>query len=387
LPVAAPEQLAGRYFSHEEIERARRYHRPLYRVFALSTAFSLAYPAVLAFAPVGRWLAGPVDSLPRWAFALSYTAMVVAIGAILRLPLSYWRGFVYEHQWDFSTQSRRAWLVDWLKGLLVNLVLTSAIVLGFIELAAALHDAWPLAAAPAAVALTVFLSFVAPVVLEPIFNKFEPMEDREFAAELFALAERARTPVKEILVADASRRTKKENAYVSGLGRTRRVVIYDTLLARGPKQAVKIVTAHELGHRRDRHVAWGTLLGAIGTVIGVVILWALLQSQAVLNAVHATGPADPHVIPFLLFAITAMEVVSMPLGTAISRRWEAAADRISIELTQDREGFVEMEHDLAVANLSDLEPPRILYLWVFTHPTPPERIEAAVVSLMTPTTA
>jgi STE24 endopeptidase len=387
LRVAAPERPASRYFSEEEIDRARRYHRPLYRVFALSTAFSLAYPAVLAFTPVGRWLAGSVDDLPRWAFALAYTAMIVAIGAVLRFPLSYWRGFVYEHRWEFSTQTRPGWLMDWVKGLGVNLVLTSVIVLGFIELAAALHDAWPLAAAPAAVALTVFLSFVAPVVLEPIFNKFKPMEDREFAAELFALAERARTPVKEILVADASRRTKKENAYVSGLGKTRRVVIYDTLLARGPKQAVKIVTAHELGHRRDRHVAWGTLLGAVGTVIGVLILWALLQSHAVLDAVSATGPADPHVIPFVLFTITAMEFASMPLGTAISRRWEAAADRISIELTQDHRGFAEMEHDLAVANLSDLEPPRLLYLWVLTHPTPPERIEAAAGLARSPTTA
>src|SRR5881392_2887446 len=179
LRVAAPERLAHRYFSEEEIERARRYHRPLYRVFAVSTAFSLAYPAVLAFTPVGPWLSGPVDGLPRWEFAVSYTAMIVAIGAVLRFPLSYWRGFLYEHRWEFSTQTRRAWLVDWVKGLLVNLVLTSVIVLGFIELAAALHDAWPLAAAPAAVALMVFLSFVAPVVLEPIFNKFKPMEDRE----------------------------------------------------------------------------------------------------------------------------------------------------------------------------------------------------------------
>jgi Zn-dependent protease with chaperone function len=387
LPAAAPDQLARRYFSEEEIDRAGRYHRPLYRVFAVSTAFSLAYPAVLAFTPVGRWLAAPVDGLPRWAFALSYAAMIVAIGAVLRLPLSYWRGFVYEHRWEFSTQTRRAWLMDWVKGLLVNLVLTSAIVLGFIELAAALGNAWPLAAAPAAVALTVFLSFVAPVVLEPIFNKFKPMEDREFAAELFALAEQARTPVKEILVADASRRTKKENAYVSGLGKTRRVVIYDTLLARGSPQAVKIVTAHELGHRRDRHVLWGTLLGAVGTVVGVAILWALLRWDALLSAAHATGPADPHVIPLLLFLITVMEYVSMPLGTAVSRRWEAAADRISIELTHDRAGFAEMEHDLAVANLSDLVPPRPLYLWVFTHPTPPERMEAALGTERAPATA
>jgi len=377
LPAAPADELARRYFSAEEIDRAHRYHRPLYGVFAASAVFALAYPAVLAFTPVGKWLASPVDDLSRWAFALSYTALIVSIGAVLRLPMSYWRGFVYEHRWEFSTQSRGAWFVDWIKGLVVGLVLTSVVALGFVEIAAATHGAWPWVVGPAAVALTVFLSFLAPVVFEPIFNKFEPMEDREFAAELFALAERARTPVKEILVADASRRTKKENAYVSGLGATRRVVIFDTLLQRGSKQAVKIVTAHELGHRRDRHVLWGTALGAAGTVVGVAILWTLLQAGAVLSAAHATGPADPHVIPFLLFAVTAMEYAGMPLVTAVSRRWEAAADGISIELTQDRAGFAEMEHDLAVSNLSDLDPPRLLYLWAFTHPTPPERIRTA----------
>jgi STE24 endopeptidase len=375
---AAPPDLARRFFSEEEIDRARRYHRPLYASFAVSTALSLAYLSVLSFSPIGRWLASPVDGFPRWAYALAYTGLILAIGGVLRFPLSYWRGYVYEHRWEFSTQRLAGWLLDWAKGFAVQLVLTSVVLLGFVELAATMHGAWPLAAAPGAVALTVFLSFIAPVLLEPLFNRFRPLQDLELVAELHAIADRAGTPVKEVLVADASRRTRKENAYVSGLGRTRRVVLYDTLLARGSPRAVRIVVAHELGHRRDRHVALGTLLGAAGAAGGVVGLWALLRWHPVLSAIHAGGPADPRAIPFVLFVVSALELLSLPFGTAISRRWEAAADRASIELTGDREGFAEMEHDLAVANLSDLDPPRPLYLLLFTHPSPPERILAAV---------
>src|SRR5207247_2033098 len=102
--------------------RARAYHRPLYASFAIGAAIPLAYLGALSFSPSGRWLAGPVDALPRWAFALSYAAIIVTVGAALRLPLSFWRGYVYEHRWGFSTQSIRGWIADWAKGLVVQMV-------------------------------------------------------------------------------------------------------------------------------------------------------------------------------------------------------------------------------------------------------------------------
>ena len=369
--------LAERYFSKEEIDRAKSYHRPLYGSFAMSTLISLGYLSALSFSPLGRWLAASVDDLPRWAYALSYAALVVITGAVLRFPLSLWRGYVHEHRWRFSTQSIGGWLVDWMKSIAVTVVLTALPLLVLIELASALHDAWPLAAAPAAAALVVFLSFVAPIVLEPVFNRFRPLEDPALVDDLRALAARARVPIRDVLVADASRRTKKENAYVSGLGKTRRVVVFDTLLKRGSPRELRLVAAHELGHRRDRHVVWMTLIGAIGSAGVVVLLWALLIWEPVLSAISSTGPSDPRIIPFVLLVAGAVELLGLPLGTRISRRWERAADRASIDLTGDAQGFAEMERNLAVSNLLDLDPPRALYALLFTHPTPPERIAAA----------
>jgi STE24 endopeptidase len=369
--------LAERYFSREEIDRAKSYHRPMYGSFAVSTVISLGYLAALAFSSVGRWLAAAVDDLPRWAYVLSYVAIVVVLGALLRFPLSLWRGYVHEHRWRFSTQSIGGWLIDWLKSTAVTVVLTALPLLVLIELASALHDAWPLAAAPAAAALVFFLSFVAPVVLEPVFNRFRPLEDPAIVEDLRALAARAHVPIRDVLVADASRRTRKENAYVSGLGKTRRVVVFDTLLKRGSPRELRLVAAHELGHRRDRHVVWMTLLGALGSATVVVLLWALLRWDAVLSAISSSGPSDPRIVPYVLLVAGAVELLGLPFGTTISRRWERAADRASIELTGDPEGFVEMERNLAVSNLIDLDPPRALYALLFTHPTPPERIAAA----------
>jgi STE24 endopeptidase len=139
---------------------------------------------------------------------------------------------------------------------------------------------------------------------------------------------------------------------------------------------VKLVVAHELGHRRDGHVLKLTAAAAIGVAAGVVAIWGLLQSDAVLDAVGAAGPGDPRVVPFILFAALALQLALLPLAAAVSRRFERAADRASLDLTRDLEAYEDTHRELARSNLSDLDPPRALYLAQFTHPTPPERIAA-----------
>jgi Zn-dependent protease with chaperone function len=169
------------------------------------------------------------------------------------------------------------------------------------------------------------LSFLAPVGLEPLFNRYSPLQDAALAGELRRLAERAGLPVRDVLVQDASRRTRKANAYVSGLARTRRVVVSDTLLERAPPTEVRLVVAHELGHRRDRHVLLGTLLAMVGAVTATVVVWALLGTRV----------ADPHQVPLVLLVGLGIGLASLPAVTALSRRWERAADRYSLELSGD----------------------------------------------------
>jgi STE24 endopeptidase len=345
-------------FSVEQVERARRYHRPLYVALLLDVTLGLAVLSVLAFTRVGSWLDDAVGGA-------AFPALVVAISAVVRLPLAFWRGHVRERRWGFSTQSARGWLADRAKSLAVTLVLTSGAVLGLAGLVRWLPRSWPLVAAPAAAALVLVVGFVAPVVLEPLFNRFAPLRDEELAGRLRALARRAGVPVRDVLVADASRRTRKVNAYVSGLGATRRVVLFDTLLgSAGPRQ-VELVVAHELGHRRARHVAKGTLLGMLGAATTVVVLWAVVRD-----------PGDLRNAPLVLLVAAALELAGLPVAAAVSRRWEREADRFSLDVTHDPEAFESAHRDLALANLSDLDPPRLVYALLFTHPTPPERIAA-----------
>jgi STE24 endopeptidase len=374
--------IAERYFSPNEIERARGYHRPLYAFAVARTGLGLAYVAALAFTPAGPALAEAVDAVGATGFV--FPLAVLVLGALLRLPLGYMR-YRHERRWGFSTQSVGGWLIDVAKAAGLSSILTAGLLYGLFEVAERFPTAWPLVAGPAAVAVIVVLSFLAPVVFEPLFNRFRPLDDATLAAELRSLSDRAGVPVRQVLVSDASRRTTKHNAYVSGLGATRRVVVFDTLLARGDDRDVRLVVAHELGHRRLGHVARGTALAGLGAATAVALLWMLLRSPGVLDAIGAAGASDPRAAPFILLVVAVLGLVSDPLGNAISRRWEGDADRFAVELTADAEGFAQMERELSVENLSDLAPGRLAYLFLFTHPAPPERIAAAL-SLARPTT-
>lgn len=374
LPSSRRRAEAAAFFGPEQVELARRYHRPLYLVLLANTALEAALLAALAFGEAGDRLHEPVAGWAWWGRGLAFPSLVVACAWAIRLPAGLVFGHVRERRWGFSTQTARGWLADRLKGLAVRLALTVPLLLGLVALARWLPRWWPLPAAAGAALAVLVVGFLAPVVLEPLFNRFQPVGDEELAAELRALAERAGTSVRDVLVADASRRTRRLNAYVSGLGRTQRVVLYDTLLERAPRAQARLVVAHELGHRREAHVLKGTLLGMAGAAAFVGVLWALARWDALLSAAGGTGPADPRIAPFVLLLALALELVVAPAGAALGRRWEREADRASLELTRNPDVFEEAHRELALANLSDLDPPRLAYLFLFAHPTQPERI-------------
>jgi STE24 endopeptidase len=364
-------------FAPEEIERARRYHRPLYVALLADGTLGLAILSGLVFTRAGSWLDTPVDEFSWRGRAVVLPILILAALTLFRLPLSFWSGYVRERRWGLSTQTRRGWLLDRAKGFAVAAVLSAVAVLGFVALARALPGAWPAAAAPAAALLVLALGFAGPMVLEPLFNRFTPLADAALAGELRALAERAGMPIRDVLIADASRRTRRENAYVSGLGASRRVVLFDNLLAPGEPRQIRLVVAHELGHRRAQHVERATALAMAGAAALVLVLWGLVSWPALLEAIAASGPGDPRVAPFLLLVSAVLELVALPLASALLRHWERAADRFSLELTRDPEAFEAAHRRLATANLADLDPPRAVYSLLFSHPTPPERIAAA----------
>lgn len=360
----------------EQVERARRYHRPVYLVRVLGIALNLVVLGLLSFSAIGDALYGLFDNWPWWVSAPAFTGLVVVVNSLVHTPLAFWRGYVHEHRWGFSTQTRRGWAVDQLKGLGIGVVLTALLLTALIACVDLFPSWWPLIAASGAALFVLGVGFIAPVVLEPVFNRFEPLSDRQLAAELRELADRAGVPVRDVLVADASRRTRKHNAYVSGLGKTRRIVLWDTLLAGGEPGEIRLVVAHELGHRRYKHVARWTVISMASVAAFVVLLWLLFYWDALLDAMGAAGPGDPRVLPFVLLLGSMLDLALRPLGLAVSRRWERDCDRFSLDLTGDVTAYERTHQLLALENLGDLAPPRAAYFLFASHPTAPERLAA-----------
>jgi STE24 endopeptidase len=378
-------------FTEDEVRACVDYAKPRQRWGLAGYGTDLLVLAALALSGPGQALVRGVAGLAGgWApgrVALA-TVAVLVIRAGVGLPFSL-RAYRQDARAGLATQGVDGFLRDWAKGRAVALALTvlplTALVLG----ARWEPPGWPLVAAAAAVLLVLALAMAGPVVIEPLFNRFRPLGPGPLRARLLTLAATMAVPVGDVLVADASRRTTRVNAYVSGLGRTRRVVIYDTLLAAaGPGPAnpegtssgadeVTLVVAHELAHVRHRDVLWGTVGAAALAAVSVLAAVALFDLGPVQRALGVSGLGDPLAAPGLLLLATAGGLLAAPVASAISRWAEARADWVSLEVTRDPVTAVAVERRLALENRADLRPNRLLMLMFASHPSTMARIAQA----------
>ena len=382
LAAPSPERAKAKltdYFSPSDIQRSRAYRGPRYALAFAGIAAGLACAAVLGLGRVTRWLGrrSAAATGGRWVLqALLLTAVITIAVSLVETPFGYAR-FLQDRHWGLATQSSAGFFADSAKGAGFQLGIAAITALGFLGIVRALPRAWPAVAAAFAVVLTVVMIYILPVIYEPLFNKFTPVEP-DVRARVLAIAAKAGVKVDDVLVADASRRTTRQNAYVSGLGATKRVVLYDTLLRSSTPQEVDLVVAHELGHVAHRDVLKGTVVASVGAALAVLIIWRLVSWTALRGWLGASGPGDPRLLPFLAFLLAAGSFVTLPLGNWYSRSIEAAADRAAIEYTNDPETAIKVEVNLARSNLSDLEPNGFIRWAFFTHPPTLERIQIAL---------
>ncbi len=378
LPVLAgaqPHVDLARDFTAGELARENAFHTAVRPPAYLSLAVSLLVAALLGLTGLGSRLVGGLPG--HWTVKVVLgTALVLSLGRLATLAFDVQAERVLR-RYGLSTQTWWGWADDLLRSLGIGVGLTALVVLVVLALARRFPDGWWAAAALACSLLVVAGSFLYPVLVEPAFNRFTSLPAGELRTDLLALADRDDVPVKDVLVADASRRTTALNAYVSGLGSTRRIVVYDTLLTTSTPREVELVVAHELGHAKQRDVLHGTVIGALGGAAGIIALSLLLSWAPLLKRVGAAGPGDPRVVPLVLFLGLLAPLLLAPVTNLLSRQVEARADVHSLELTGDLDTFIATERRLAVTNLSDLDPASVVYALFFTHPTAPERIALA----------
>ena len=373
VPGGTPRPVSERsVFTAEQVARAEHYARWARTWSWSSLAVSLAVACWLGFGARGRRLAERLKG-PWWLRVVTVVAALAAIGRIATLPFGI---ALQKLQLDegLATGSWASWAADVVKGELVGIVTTSIAVLLLSAIARRWRAAWSAVAGGVLALLVVAASFVYPLVVEPLFNSFTPLEHGSLRSGILALADEEGVHVDDVLVADASRRTTTLNAYVSGFGGTRRVVLYDNLVDDLSEQQVLSVVAHELTHARHDDVLVGTGLGAAGALVGVGLL-GLLMGVAERRGRPRVGEVGA--VPMILALAALATVLASPVQNGISRQVETRADVGALQATNAPQPFIALQRQLALKALSDPTPPAWSQWWFGSHPTVLERIAIA----------
>ena len=367
--LSLPDVDPGAFLSDRGIERAEAYRRTTRWLWVAATLAGFTAVGILAWR--ARPLARAVGQRARGRVRTG-----VALGAlcVLALWLAQTPVGAVAHWWrrrhGLSGQSYGGWLADETLGLAVSAVVVLVVVAGAMLLAGRLGRRWWLAGGCALAVFGAAFVLVKPLVVEPLFNRFSPLADETLTREIEALGVRLGVEVGSVDVADASRRTTTANAFVTGIGPTRRIALYDTLLdGRFAAGEVAFVTAHELAHVASRHlwkaVAW---FGLIAFPSVALVAWV---------AERRGGLGSPAAVPAALFCVLLLFVALAPVENAISRRYEAEADWLALGATGDPESAIAFQRSLALANLVDPTPPAWSRILLATHPSALERVRMA----------
>lgn len=370
--------VANSRFTQEQLERGRAYRSFGYVLFFVQMAATLSVVWGLAMGPVARWRAWAL----RWSGGRNWLARVwvllglMSVLAVVRFPFSVAR-FKHASDYGLRTDSLAAFALDWLKGTAIGwglVLLVGLIVLG---LFARYARSWWARGAVAVSILAVAYVALSPIVIDPLFNRFTPLEDPVLETRLLELAREGGIEATEVLVADASRRTRAVNAYFTGVGSTRRIVLYDTLIESFTADEIAGVVAHEVGHWRHHHVRLGLTLGLLATALGLWVAHGLLSGWVRSERFGLQGRSDPLLaIPAYALYVSFMLVAVAP-GNVVSRAMEARADRAALELTGDPDTQIRTHIRLASKNLSDVLPPAWIEWTLYTHPSTARRIHMA----------
>jgi STE24 endopeptidase len=355
------------HFSAEQIKRGARFARPQVALGLASSAVSVgALAALVRHRP--RALRGrAADSVAGGAVAGAALATTLSLPPLPLRAIARRRAIAV----GLATQTWSDWFKDLAKATAIEAVLAAGAAGAITAVSRRYPRTWWLPAAAGSVAVGAGLSALAPVVLDPIFNDFTPLPAGETRDDVLELAVAAGVRVGEVYSVDASRRTTAANAYVTGLGPTKRVVLFDTLLDRYSRDEVRTVVAHELAHVRNRDIARGV---AYAAVVAPASALAVQQLSWALSPERGTAGA----LPALALSTALIGAPIGLLGNRMSRAVERRADAYSLELAGSPEAFISFERAIALQNIADLDPPRWLTRLLSTHPSTAERIGAAL---------
>ena len=340
--------------------------------------------SVLSFVFLVALLASGMSlSLQQWVLTLTssrplalilFGAVVGAAQSLLVLPVSFTTGFVLEHRYGLSNQSFLRWAWEHMKGFFVSLPLIVGALLLLLYCLDSYGRLWWLPVSIVLTLLSVLLARLAPVLIFPLFYHFTPLADGSLKQKIARLCISAGVSIQGIFTFDLSKNTKKANAGFTGIGRSRRIILGDTLLKEFSEEEIETVFAHELGHYTHHHLAIGMIIGAISTFVGLFIAAELYARS--LGIFSFSSITEIAAFPLLALWLSLFGLATSPLGSALSRHHERQADRYAVHQTRNAPAFISALRKLAALNLADPEPHPVVEFLFYSHPSISRRIRA-----------
>ena len=319
------------------------------------------------------WASGFIAQ-PYGIVFLYFTFFTIYSG-VLSLPLSFYSGFILEHRYELSNQTFWAWLWDWKKRQILSFVISAPLILVLYALVWNFESSWWILAWAGYAVFSLVLGKLFPVLIVPLFYKYSPITDQVLKQKIESLAARFNMAIQNVYSLNLSKTTKKANAAFTGLGKTKRVILGDTLLDSFTHEEIESVLAHELGHYKNKDIWKQFGFGVLFSFIGFWLAFRLLGAGA--EALGYNGAADVRAFPLLCLIFYVFGLIMSPLGNAFSRYAERKADQFALETTRDPKPFISAMQKLSDLNLADPNPHPLIEFFMYDHPAIAKRIRMA----------
>ncbi len=356
-------------------DEARVYNRLKRRARIINLCTSGALLLILLFTGASVWLREYLERATSnsWLLVCLYFVLLMTAVEILSLPISFYSGYKLEHRYGLSRENLPSFYLDELK----SYALSMGLGLGAVELIYWLMrdfpQGWWILAAAAFIGIFILMANLAPVLLFPIFFRFEPLEDEDLQNSIAALAEKSHTSIRGVFKMNLGRKTRAANAALAGMGNTRRMILADTLLDGFGREEIETVVAHELGHHIFRHIPRLILLQSCFTLVALFIAHKALSGGV--GRFGLTGIEDVAGLPLLALCLAIISLALLPLANFYSRRLERTSDRYALEVTGNPAAFIGAMNKLASLNLAEVDPHPLVEVFFYSHPPISKRIK------------
>ena len=314
-----------------------------------------------------------VTAQPYLALLL-FAAAIGAMNGIISIPFGFYSGFILEHKYGVSNQTFMQWLWEHFKGVLVSIPITLPLLLILYYFLRTYESMWWLPAGMMLFIFSIGLTRIAPVIILPLFYRLTPLEDSPLKERIVALTQKTNMIVEGIFAFNLSKTTKKANAAFTGIGKSKRILLGDTLIENFSEEEIETVFAHELGHYSRGHIRTGILFGTISIFLGL-FLTSLVYTES-LQWFGFTSAGQLAALPLLMVWLGIYSLITSPLGNILSRKHEFEADRYAVEATKNKEAFVSTMNKLASMNLADRQPHPLVEFLFYSHPSIDKRIRS-----------